>query len=351
MPMTALPFVDLRGKSPIDLLRSYPDVARQLIASARRSYGRAAFLASYPGFRLGDRLAHRWLSDNKNPYLHEIESFAEILEAPGVKALNLSYEFGCTSGAWRTGDTVSMLRVLDWPVMQLGRFAMVVLQSSRVGDYYNITWPATSGVYTAMAPGRFCAALNQAPSRRHGWGAAGDWVTNALHMLKETGLPPAHLLRRVFETAVSYSEAKTMLMDTPLAVPAIYTLAGTQPGEGCIIERLEHTVKVIELSAGQMVSSANHFQSDLSQAGQGFRPREIDSAGRFKLSCSLGGHDLEAQDFRFLQAPIINANTRLAMVGDAATGRLMVQGYEGSIPTTDIFNLPPQVQDYERQAV
>lgn len=347
---TALPFIDLRGKTLIDLLRRYPDVARELIGAARRSYGKAAFLASYPGFPLADRMARRWLERNQNPYLHEIESFADIVESKGLVALNLSYEFGCTSGAWRTDDTVSMLRVLDWPVSRLGKLAMVVLQSSKAGDYYNITWPGTSGVFTGMAPGRFSAAINQAPSRRHNCGMAGDWLINCLHMRSGGGLPPAHLLRQVFEKAASYAEAKTMLMDTPLAVPAIFTLAGMEPGEGCVIERLEHTVKTIELSAGQMVSCANHFQTELGQSGLGFRPREIDSAGRFKHSCAIGGHDLASEDFRFLQAPIINANTRLSVISNAATGRLMVQGYEGSVPVTAVFHLPAQ-QDYERQVV
>jgi hypothetical protein len=176
-------------------------------------------------------------------------------------------------------------------------------------------------------------------------------MTNCRHMLAEKGLPPAHFLRMVFEKAENYSEAKAMLMDTPIAVPAIFTLAGTQPGEGCIIERLEHTNKVVELTAGQMVSCANHFQTELAQAGQGFRPREIDSAGRFKLSCTIVGHDLESNDFRFLQAPIVNANTRLAVVSDAATGRLMVQGYEGSVTVTDVFNLPAGQEYDQRQAI
>lgn len=350
MYSNALPFIDLRGKTPVDLLRRYPDVARELIGSARRSYGTLAQLASYPAFILADRMARRWLERNRNPYWHEIESFADIVESKGLIALNLSYEFGCTTGAWRTDDSVSMLRVLDWPVARLGKLAMVVLQSSKAGDFYNITWPGTSGVFTGVAPGRFSAAINQAPSRRHNCGLVGDWLINCLHMRKGGGLPPAHLLRQVFEKAVSYAEAKILLMDTPLAVPAIFTLAGLQPGEGCIIERLEHTGKVIELSAGQAVTCANHFQSELSQTGLGFRPREIDSAGRFKQSVSIGGHDLANDDFRFLQAPIINANTRLGVIANAASGRLMAQAYEGSIPVTSVFNLPPQ-QDYDQQAV
>lgn len=347
---TPIPFVDLRGKTPIDLLRSYPDVARELIASARRAYGKAAFLASLPALPLADKSAHRWLVRNKNPYLHEIESFADVVEARGIIALNLSYEFGCTSGVWRTDESVSLLRVLDWPVAKLGKHAMVVLQSSKAGDFYNVTWPGVAGVFSGMAPGRFSAALNQAPSRKHHAGLVGDWLINCLYMNKEVGMPPAHALRQAFEKAASYAEAKSMLIDTPLAVPAIFILAGISPGEGCIIERLEHTAKVIELSAGQKVSASNHFQTELANVGLGFRPREIDSAGRFKLSGSIGGHDLANDDFRFLQAPIINANTRLAMTADAARCRLLLQGYEGSVAATAMFNLPA-ITPYEQQAV
>ncbi len=103
---------------------------------------------------------------------------------------------------------MTLLRVLDWPFPALGKQVMVVLQKGKAGDFYNITWPGVSGVYTAMAPGRFAAALNQAPMRMHGLGYAGDWLKNRLMAGRETGLPPAHLLRQVFEQADSYETAK-----------------------------------------------------------------------------------------------------------------------------------------------
>jgi hypothetical protein len=42
-------------------------------------------------------------------------------------------------------------------------------------------------------------------------------------------LPPAHLLRQVFEEAQSYAEAVERLCQTPVAVPVIYILAGVDP--------------------------------------------------------------------------------------------------------------------------
>jgi hypothetical protein len=42
MAHTVIPFVDLRGKNTIDLLRSYPDQARDMLLASRRIYGKAS---------------------------------------------------------------------------------------------------------------------------------------------------------------------------------------------------------------------------------------------------------------------------------------------------------------------
>jgi len=350
MLKTPIPFVDLRGKTPIDLLRSYPDRAQALIKAARRTYGMFSYAASALALPLADRRSHAWLKRSCNPYLYEIESFAEILRQPGVYALNLSYEWGCTSGAYPTDETVSLLRVLDWPFPELGRQAMVVLQKGRAGEFYNITWPATSGVYTGMAPGRFSAALNQAPMREHKLTYAGDWLKNRLLVRQELGLPPAHLLRQVFEQADSYKTAREILAKTPLAMPTIYILAGTQPGEGCIIERLEHEAEITELGAAKQVSASNHFNSRLAATGKGWRPRAQDSQGRYRQSCSIHGHDVEQGHFDWLQNPIINQFTRLAVTADASTGRLMAQGFEGMARVTELFQAPQLLRE-ERKVI
>jgi hypothetical protein len=116
---------------------------------------------------IADRRSHKWLKRTKNPYLYEIETFADIITAPGIYSLNMSYEWACTTGVYPTHDTITMLRVLDWPVPALGKEVMVVLQEGKGGTFYNMTWPGMSGVFTAMAPGRFSASLNQAPMRKH----------------------------------------------------------------------------------------------------------------------------------------------------------------------------------------
>lgn len=340
MLKTAIPFVDLRGKTPVDLLRAYPDKAHTLIHAARGTYGiwsKAASLAAMP---FADKRSMKWLKKNRNPYLAEIESYADVLGVRGLYALNLSYEWGCTTGAYRTGETVSLLRVLDWLFPALGKHVMVVQQSAKAGPFYNITWPAVSGVFTAMAPGRFAAALNQAPMRRHHMALAGDWLINRRLLEEASGLPPAHLLRQVFETADSYDTAKKMLMKTPIALPVIYILTGTKAGQGCIIERTENDAVAIDLAAGRGISAANQFTTRLDTEGEGWRPREIDSAGRLRQSQSIHGHEVQLDHFNWLQGPIINQRTRVAVVADATTGRLMVQGYEGVVQVTETFRLP-----------
>lgn len=342
----SIPFVDLRGRTPIDLLRTHPDKAHELIRASTRTFGLMSRIASLAALPFADKRSLAWLNRTRNPYLYEIETFAEILRTPGVYALNLSYEWGCTSGVYRTGETVSMLHVLDWPFPALGKHIMVVLQGGKAGEFFNLTWPAVSGVFAGMAPGRFSACVNLAPMRRHKLTYPGDWLKNRLIVDKQDGLPPSHLLRQVFEQARHYDEAKKMLTDTRIAVPAIFILAGIRPGEGCIIERLENTAEVAELSASQQLTAANHFTSSLATVGKGWHPREEDSEGRYRLSCSIHGHDL-LDHFDWLRSPIINQYTRLCVTSDAATRRLVVQGFEGMLQVTDVFNLP--AESHEQQ--
>lgn len=347
MLKTSIPYVDLRGKTPVDLLRAFPDKASALIRASTYAFGMASHLVSYAALPFMDRRSHAWLARSRNPHLYEIETFADILDIPGVYALNTCFEWGCTSGVYRTGESVSLLRVLDWPFPELGRQLMAVRQSGRAGDFCNLTWPGLSGVFTAMAPGRFSAALNQAPMRRHGLPFLGDWAKNRRAVEREQGLPPSHLLRQVFEQAKNYEEARQMLSDTRIALPCIFVLAGMGAGEGCVIERLENTSEVSELGARQQLVAANHFTSSLTTVGQGWRPREEDSEGRYRQAGDILGHDLEPAHFEWLRAPMISQRTRLCAVMDAAHARLVAQGFEGITPATDVYSLP--VESYAQQ--
>lgn len=345
MLKTHIPYIDLRGKTPTDLLRAFPDKATALLIASRRTLGLFSYVVSAALLPLSDSLSRRWLKRSRNPYLHEIETAAGLVAKKGVYTLNVAYEWGCTGGAYAVGEQVAMLRVLDWPFPALGKHMVVAHQQGVAGDYYNVTWPALSGVYQAMAPGRFAAAINQAPMRMYGLGFIGDWAINRILMKRKRGLPPAHLLRQVFDQARSYQEAKDMLCATPLAIPAIFTLTGVAPGEGCVIERLETSAEIKELSAAQNVTCSNEFHSAFAGKGKGWRPRAVDSAGRYRQSAEISGQDMRSDHFEWLRAPIINVYTRLVMRADAADASLLVYGYEGHMPVTNAFTLTPLAKD------
>ena len=53
------------------------------------------------------------------------------------------------------------------------------------GEFINVSWPGYAGTLTASAPGRFAAAINQAPLRRRTrkpWLRPYDLAANALRM-------------------------------------------------------------------------------------------------------------------------------------------------------------------------
>ena len=335
--MYQIPLVDLRGRSPVQLLETHADKARALLEATRDTFGVASRVASYAAFPFGDFLSRRWLRQTKNSYLPEIEKAAEIVGCSGVMALNLCYEWGCTSGAYQKGTDVILARVLDWAFPALDQNVVIALQSGPAGEFYNVTWPGMVGVITGMAPQRFAVALNQAPMRRHRLCFALDWTINRFLMMKQTGLPPMHLLRQVFETSENYAAAKEALATTPVALPVVYTLTGIKEGEGCVIERTENDAVIHELCEGR-VCAANHFESRFNDIGFGWRPRPVDSAGRLKLARSVPLDKINPE-FGWLAAPILNANSRLAVWADAAHGSLSAAGIYGSQMTTSIFKL------------
>src|SRR6185503_7089089 len=134
-------------------------------------------------------------------------------------------------------------RTLDWPFPGLGRYVELVRMKGPAGEFINVTWPGYVGVLTALAPGRFGAAINQGPMRRRShsrWLRLYALAANAVSTLRHArAIPPDQLLRQVFEQARSYEDARRMLETTPVARPVIYTLAGCRIGERCVIERTE----------------------------------------------------------------------------------------------------------------
>jgi hypothetical protein len=327
--------IPLIEAAPLALLEQRRQDARALIRAAAGTFGLASRIGAALLLPVLDKASRAWLARSQNPFLPEIDAMARLLNAPGIYTFNVCFEWGCTSGVWRENGDAVLHRVMDWTFPALGEYLVVARQNGRGGEFYNFTWPGIGGVFQGLAPGRFAAAINQAPMRRHGLGAAGDWFCNRLMMRESMGLPPAHLLRQVFENAPDYAAAKNLLCETPIALPAIFSLAGLD--QGCIIERTENDFALREWAEGG-VCTANHFETQLAQQGRGWRARPIDSKGRAEAGQRLCPSDFTG-DFDWFKPPIANAHSRLVFNAKPRSGALALMGVEGAQPVTEIFRL------------
>jgi hypothetical protein len=311
--LPAIPVLDVGVDWPFETLERAFDRLNALLDAGG---GRIPDLA----IRMADAVSRRWLRRWHEPYLAEIDRIAARISRPGAYFLNVSYEWGCTSSATPSPDCGSarLMRVLDWPDRGLGRYVIAARVDGAAGRWLTLTWPGYTGVLQAMAPRRFAAALNQAPMEQPVGALPLDWLLNRAKVWRQPHLTPAHLLRQVFERARGFAEAKETLMETPIAVPTIYTLAGLGPEETCVIERLPEEAHVIEGA----VCAANDWQA----SGWSGRPRGEDNAARVERMRSAQ----PALDgaFDWLRPPIHNRRTRLVLVADAAVGTVVAQGYE-----------------------
>ena len=326
-----IPVVELGDRPPSDLVTVHQARAAALLSAARRDY-------SLPLLIVGDAVCRRWLDRANNPYREEIAQVADSLPGPGGWLLNMSHEWACSSGVAsaprRSAEAHNhLLRALDWPMAGLGENLMAVRRRGPAGPWVDLTWPGFVGTIQGLAPGRFAAAFNQAPLHRRTRLFAADWALQRRRFWQSRHLPPAHLLRRVFDEAADFAEAKALLAETPLALPVIYALAGPGPGQACIVERLEDRAFVREAAPDGTVAAANHWQA----AGQPGYPRGIESEDR---SARLAGClAAPAEGLDWLAPPVLNELTRLAMRAEPASGRLWVRGYEAYGPATAVLEL------------
>ena len=112
--------------------------------------------------------------------------------------------------------------------------------------------------------------------------------------------------------------------------PRAQALAGVEAGEACVIERLPERAEPHEDPA----VVANHWRSPWLKG----RARGQNSHGRAAALAML--HLTVPSDFSWLQAPVLNSDTRLAVIANAAAGSLQVQGFEASGVVTSVFSLP-----------
>lgn len=320
-PLTAIPVVEVGRSFPAETLELHIDSAHQLLDGATRGVPRAVLAGL-------DRVSRAWLVRQDNAYLAEIDAARSRLGRPGAHFLSVNYEWGCSVavGPSPDGRSAQLVRTLDWFTPGLGRHVMCAKVDAEAGPFATLTWPGFTGVLQAMAPGRFSAALNQAPLRRLGGGLFPlDWLASKARIWRMPHLPPLHLLRRVMESTPDYATAVRVLRDTPIAAPATFSLAGLTPDEACVIERTETEAHV----APGPACTTNHWLG----LDHGGHARGLDSDERLRSIAQVGPVEPDTA-FPWLQEPVLNDLTRLAMVADARQGRLVAQGFENGSPAT-----------------
>lgn len=294
---------------------------------------------------IGEGMSRRWLRRNENPYLPEITRTADAIHRRGGYFFNICYEWACsTSVAPDPGGTgARMIRVLDWELKEMGGHTVIAEQRGPAGSYFNITWPGYAGIVTGMAPGRFAAAINQGP--RHPRSKI-FWLNEiaarfAMLRAKSGALPATHLLRMVFESAANFSDAVAMLMDTSrnVATPAIFTVSGTRPDEGAIVEAVGYTRRRHDLGNAPLGVANAWISSDLEgvpvpppKEWLGRVTAEQDSANRRAGVCGMQGGAF--QGAASMPPPVLNSRTVMVAEMNAATGRMTVEALDSPAPGT-----------------
>jgi hypothetical protein len=326
--------VDIRNGGPVEHARR----SREAML-----YLREACLSVIPVPMRGimrplDRLSSAWLRRTPSPYVGEVARIAELAGRSGVWFVNASYEWGCTTRV-DVEPAPYLRRTLDWPFPGLGRYVEIALQDGGAGPYANVTWPGAVGVLTALAPGRFAAAINQAPLYRRSKSPAllpADFMLNGIETWRRDGRwPVAHLLRRAFDTCGSFEEAVELLTRTPVAKPVLFSIVGAEPGEGCLIERTETGAT---LHRGRCAIANDWHPAGARRAGHWVcRGSFIRGPHDSELRRGMLESHQSSRPFDWLIAPVLNGLTRLAVEASPASGELRVIGFEPtSLRMTDI---------------
>jgi hypothetical protein len=330
--METVPFVDIREGGPPGHARQRREQALALRAACLGWLPAGGVLA-----RLADPLARSWLRRSASPLVGEIGAIARTLARPGVWLLHGAYAFGCTALADESADGPVLRRTLDWPFPGLGRLVEVTRQRGEAGEFLNVTWPGFAGVLTAVAPGRFAASINQAPMRRRttaGWLLWLDYALNALTAFFASGRPPPeHVLRRAFETCATFDEACRLLARTPVARPVLFLVAGCAAGERMLIERGDDQTRIYRDDTVVANAWRDHSRGWRSRVcGEG-TPIENNRRRVAAMAACTGVHP---PNLEWVTTPVANACTRVAVEMCAASGRLVVAGWEANGRVTKV---------------
>jgi hypothetical protein len=220
------------------------------------------------------------------------------------------------------------------------------------GEFLNVTWPGYVGTLTAMAPGRFAAAINQAPlwrRTRKPWLRPYDLAANALRTWRIRHCPPDHLLREVLETCRDFGEARRRLETVPIARPVIFTLVGCERGERCVIERTEEGFASRDedtSAANDWLRSTEPWEARINSAVLLTRTYE-EARARSRLrreALAAWPQPFAHAGFAWVTPPVLNPMTRIAVEMCPAEGTLRAMGFE-PVPGSDLPQPATQIRE------
>lgn len=306
------------------LAARYPDAALDLLAIGDQ-------LLSQPVVKLLDYGAERWARSRDIPFREEIEQISAQVQRRGAWFANLNYEWGCSAGVLSNSAGAPVLvRVLDWPFPRMGELATIVHCPSPQGAWSHVTWPGCVGVLQANAPQRFAAVINQAPCCSFGLGQyagrAVGWLHSKWRWVQSQGIPPVLLLRQVMMSAPDFSAALQLLTDAVVAAPVIFTLVGTQPEDYAIIQKSYAGTVVRREKAVSNCWLNPELPGDLGANDAPARLRKLQQT----LAAGAG--------LRWLQSPVLNKDSRLAVELCPAEGSMIVQGLFGVDAVTERYH-------------
>jgi hypothetical protein len=330
--LPVIPLIDARSDA---LTTADPAAVRALRDTICGSF-RPIVVRALP---LADRIARRWLARSTSPYLAELDAIAAHTRTAGTYAINLSYEYGCTTLARADGPGLAptLRRTLDWPFRGLGRAAIVAHRSGPAGEFFDVTWPGAVGTLTAAAPGRFAAAINQAPLFRRSQAEilrTVDYTRNLVWTLsRERGMPPLHLLRHVFETAATFSQAWSPSRRSSLPDPC-YSHVGCESDEIAVIERRERDATVY-VGASSVANDWRDRQIGWEPRPCALEDRKLDSVTR--RATIEEAVSRSPRPFSWVVPPVRNWNTRVAVEMNAGEGWIRALKLE---PCNDVDAAP-----------
>ena len=319
----AVPLIDV-GEDGFDrVAQAYPKRLRALHDLASRKL-------TAKGLGFAENLCRKWASKAQVPYRLELDGVSQALNGePGTYVINLGFEMACTTAYCPDEEGGQrLLHTMDWKLDNLGRMMVAARRHAPAGLWVNITWPGYIGCLQGVAPGRFAAAINHAPINGKGPGFLA-WPMSKMKWYGQKGIPPALLLRKVFDECESFDEAVEMIEKTPICYPAIFSLLGVEDGEFSIIERTE-TAKSTQKRAPAVT---NHWlNKEFGGTVTAYQSEERLVAMKSRINAGVSGDE-------WLVHPVLNTETRLAVDLNPATGRMRVRGYQGVQPVTSLLDI------------